>query len=86
MKTAREVLNGLKWSEDKDFSLVRVLYVHRGAPGDSMELDGNAITGLDQLFFHTSDADIPYHRIYKITYGGHTVFYRKRALTGPEKK
>jgi uncharacterized protein (UPF0248 family) len=49
-----------------------------------MELNGDAITGLDQLFFHTSEADIPYHRIYKITYERQTVFYRERARTGPK--
>jgi len=84
MKTAREVLNELKWHKERDFSKVRVHYVHRGAPEDTMELDGDAITGLDQLFFHTADADIPYHRIFKITYDGQTVFYRKRALKGTE--
>ena len=84
MKTARKVLNELKWRKDRDFSLVHIYYVHRGAPDDTMELDGDAITGLDQLFFHTSEADIPYHRIYKITYEGQTVFYRERARTGPK--
>jgi uncharacterized protein (UPF0248 family) len=82
MKTARQVLNELKWREDKDFSLVRVYYVHRGAPGDSMELEGSSITGLDQLFFHTDEADIPYHRIFKITYDGKVVFERENAWKG----
>jgi len=82
MKTAREVLNELKWRKDRDFSLVHVFYVHRGAPDDTMEIDGFAITGLDQLFFHTSEADIPYHRIYRITYDGKTVFTRDRARRG----
>jgi uncharacterized protein (UPF0248 family) len=82
MKTARQVLNELKWRKDRDFSLVHIFYVHRGAPKDTMELDGYAITGLDQLFFHTDEADIPYHRIFKITYDGKTVFYRKNAKKG----
>jgi uncharacterized protein len=82
MRTAREVLNELKWREDRDFSKVHIYYVHRGAPGDTMELDGGAITTLDQLFFHTDEADIPYHRIFKITYDGKTVFYRKNAKKG----
>ena len=79
MKTAREVLNELKWRKDRDFSKVHIYYVHRGAPNDTKELEGWAITGLDQLFFHTDEADIPYHRIFRITYDGQTVFYRENA-------
>lgn len=79
MKTAREVMNELKWHPDRDFDLVAVHYIHRGAPGDEMVLDGYQIRDLGQLFFHTAESTIPYHRIFKITYEGNVVFSRRPA-------
>lgn len=77
--TAREVLNELKWRLNKDFGKVEVHYVHRGAPGDMMVLKGTEIMSLDQLFFHTETATIPYHRIFLITYESEEVFRRDGA-------
>ena len=74
--TAREVLNELKWREDRDFGLVKVYIIHRGNPGDSKLLVGDEIHGLDQLFFQTEETSIPFHRIYKITYDEETVYTR----------
>jgi uncharacterized protein (UPF0248 family) len=74
--TAREVLNELKWREDREFTLVKVYIVHRGVPDDTRILQGSEILTLDQLFFQTAETPIPYHRIFKITYEDEVVFTR----------
>lgn len=63
--------------------LVEVYFIHRGAPGDTRMLKGDRITRLDQLFFHTDEDTIPYHRIYKITYKGKPVFNRPFRASKP---
>jgi uncharacterized protein (UPF0248 family) len=72
----REVLNRLKWTEGEDLSDARIWYVHRGAPGDLMEIDGSRIRLLDKGFFETDEAMIPYHRIVRIEYRGRQLFSR----------
>ena len=47
MRTARSVLNMLKWRVDRDFSMVEVEYVPRGAPGDLASVRGGDILSLE---------------------------------------
>jgi len=77
MQTAREKLNELKWRPGKGLDSVEISYVHRGAPGDRKVITGNEITELSQLFFHTEDATIPYHRIRTIKDENGIVWERK---------
>lgn len=79
MITPRDVLNRLKWAEGENIADAEVFYVHRGAPGDSRSVEGSDIMKLDRFCFETArGACIPYHRVYKITYRGDTVFERFR--------
>jgi uncharacterized protein (UPF0248 family) len=82
MVTPRDVLNRLKWKEGESIGEAVIYYVHRGAPGDSKAVSGSDITGLEGFCFELNTGTcIPYHRVYKITYRGETVFerYKKRA-------
>jgi len=72
----REVLNRLKWTQGEALDEARIWYVHRGVPGDMMEISGSAIKSLEKGFFETYEAVIPYHRIVRIDYRGRNVFLR----------
>jgi len=73
----RDVLNRLRWTQGESLADAVIWYVHRGAPGDVMRLNGSAITELGRGFFVTDQATIPYHRILRIDYRGRTLFLKK---------
>ena len=50
----------------------QVWYVHRGAKDDTMIVDGSEIAELRSSFFTVGESDIPYHRVFKITFDGKT--------------
>ena len=75
----REVLNKLRWTEEEGLKGVNITYVHRGAPGDLMSIQGEDITRLERSFFVTCDAKVPYHRIRWIEHRGARV-YEDRSL------
>ena len=82
MVTPRDVLNRLKWKEGEDMGEAEIFYVHRGAPEDSKSVPGSDIVALEGFCFELNTGTcIPYHRVYKISYRGKTVFerYKKRA-------
>ena len=72
----REILNRLKWTKGESLDVATIWYVHRGVPGDLMEIRGSVIKSLDKDFFETEDAMIPYHRIVRIDYKGMQLFLR----------
>jgi uncharacterized protein (UPF0248 family) len=76
MSTAKELLNELKWRDDRDFLKVEVTYIHRGAPGDVMAITGEQILDLGSSFFETDSATIPYHRIVQISYKSKVIWTR----------
>ncbi len=79
MVTPRDILNRLKWKEGEDIGEARISYVHRGAPGDSKTVSGADVVRLEGFCFELATGTcIPYHRVYKITYRGETVFERYR--------
>ena len=75
---ARDVLNKLKWHDEFDISKSVIFYVHRGAPGDEMSIAGDEIKGMGTSFFHTEEASIPYHRVFRVEYDGQTIFERAK--------
>ena len=50
---AKDVLNELKWRDDRDIALAEIHYVHRGAPNDEKVIFGTDVTELDSSFFST---------------------------------
>lgn len=78
MPLPREILNELKWREDRNLSLAEIWYVHRGAPNDTKIISGSEILDLERSFMVLKEASIPYHRIFKIIYDGKVIFDRVR--------
>jgi uncharacterized protein (UPF0248 family) len=77
MPSAHEVLNELKWREDRDLNITEIWYIHRGAPNDSMIIKGSEIIELQHSFMKLAGAMIPYHRILKIVYEGQVIWRKK---------
>jgi uncharacterized protein (UPF0248 family) len=73
---AKDVLNELKWRENRKLVKATIYYVHRGAPNGERLISGEEIKELGSSFFSTTDATIPYHRIFRIEYEGKTIFER----------
>ena len=77
MPSAHEVLNELKWREDRDLNITEIWYIHRGAPGDTMIIKGSEIIELQHSFMKLAEAMIPYHRILKIVYEDQVIWQKK---------
>lgn len=75
---AKDVINDLKWREDRDLAKAKIYYVHRGSPGNEKIISGLDIQDMENSFFSTAEAMIPYHRIFRIDYDDETIFQRKR--------
>lgn len=73
---AREMLNKLKWTCGLDG--VTIWYVHRGAPGDTMTINGEELLAIGRSFIEAGTVSIPYHRIFKIARDGDVVWERER--------
>lgn len=69
MPTPRDVLNEILWRHDA-LDEVTVVYLHRGAPGDTRTIDGQRIRDLGRGFMEVESevetAMIPYHRVLRI--------------------
>ncbi|MFQ6127744.1 MAG: DUF504 domain-containing protein [Thermoplasmata archaeon] len=74
--TPREVLNELKWREDKDLAKARIWYEHRGGKREYVIISGEEITELEKGYFTTVQAKIPFYKIFRIEYEGEIVFER----------
>lgn len=74
MAFPRNVLNRLRWTDGESLDDAIIWYIHRGAPGDNMKIRGSSLKELGRVFFETSEASIPYHRILRIDYRGETLF------------
>ncbi len=79
MTNPREVLNEIKWRDDRSLKGVEIFYVHRGAEGDFKVLKGEDIEDLGRSFMELEDGGhIPYHRIFQIVKNGGVLFSRER--------
>ncbi|MCX6666990.1 MAG: RNA repair domain-containing protein [Euryarchaeota archaeon] len=76
MPNPRDVLNELKWKQGFDLDKAEIWYIHRGAPNDTKIILGKDIVALEKSFMRTTDAMIPYHRIFKIVYDQKIIFER----------
>lgn len=78
METPRDVLNELKWRGKRSLGEAKIYYVHRGAPGDYRVMSGSEIEELNRSFIKTDEAQIPYHRVFKIEYEKNIIFEKER--------
>ncbi len=86
-KYPRLLLNEIKWRFDLGKS--KVYYIHRGAPGDMRVVDGTDIKNIGRGFLilkgDEQDVYIPYHRIFRIEFQNHILFYRQDRDPGKKK-
>ncbi len=75
--TPREILNELKWREDRDISKAEIWYSSRGTNEGFVIITGDELTELGKSFFSTAQATIPFYKIFRIIYEGEVIFDRE---------
>jgi len=78
MVNPKNILNKLKWKQDCNLNKAEIWYVHRGAINDTKIISGKEIIKLEKSFMKTTNAMIPYHRIFKVVYKDEIIFDRKK--------
>lgn len=81
-RTAREILNELRWRPGRDLGRAEIWVADRTRPEGGRVLSGAEIRDLGHRYFSTAHATIPYHKIVKIVYRGSVIFERTEP-TGP---
>lgn len=74
--TAREVLNGLRWSGEDRLRLATLWYRDRARPEGVRVIHGSEITGLERRYFTTFSGRLPYYKIERIECAGRVLFVR----------
>ena len=78
MPSPIDILRRLWWDRSIDFSLARITFVHRGAPGDVATIEGYDVEDFDRSFIVLkTGASIPSHRICRIEHGEAVLFSRE---------
>lgn len=76
-RTAREVLNELRWRDRDRLADATIWYLDRARPEGFRILLGSEIVDLERRYFTTSTGGrLPYYKIERIDVGGRTVFDR----------
>jgi len=75
-RTAREVLNGLRWGGEDRLPLATLWYRDRARPEGVRVIRGSEITGLERRYFTTVSGRLPYYKIERIECAGEVVFDR----------
>jgi uncharacterized protein (UPF0248 family) len=75
--TPKEILDELKWREDRDLTKARIWYEHRGGERDFIIIRGDEIIEMDRGYFTTIQSRIPIYKIFRIEYEGEVVFERR---------
>ncbi len=75
-RTAREVLNELKWREESELARAEIWVADRTRPEGGRILSGAEIVSLGRKYFSTATATIPFYKILRIAMHGKTLFER----------
>ncbi len=75
-RTAREVLNELRWRQGYDLGRAEIWIADRRAAGGRV-LSGADIVELGHRYFVTARATIPFYKILRIVYDGRILFERR---------
>ena len=75
VRTAREVLNELRWREGRDLAKAEI-WVRGRSPEDVKAMGGDEITELGRRYFSTATTTIPYYKIARIVSQGKVLFER----------
>lgn len=76
MKTAREVLNELRWRGTNRLPDAVLWYRDRTRPEGHRLIRGSEIVDLEQRYFSTAAGRLPYYKIERIECRGEVVFER----------
>jgi uncharacterized protein (UPF0248 family) len=67
MHPLRNILNKLIWSGENNLKDYIILYIHRGAPGNSKSLSASSIIKISGSWFSFKEGEeekiIPFHRV-----------------------
>jgi uncharacterized protein (UPF0248 family) len=74
--TPKEILDELKWRDDRDPAKARIWYDHRGGEKDHVIIHGDEVVQLERGYFNTLQARIPLYKIFRIEYDGEVLFER----------
>lgn len=81
-RTAREVLNELRWRERDRLPEATIWYQDRARAEGFRIILGSEIVELERRYFSTTTADrLPYYKIERIECGGRLVFERSEEST-----
>ncbi len=73
-RTAREILNELRWRQPSRLADANVFYRDRTRPEGYRLIRGSQIVELERRYFTTPTARLPYYKIEKIEFAGETLF------------
>lgn len=77
MRTARGVLNELRWRGDLDLGRAEIWIADRVRPAGGRILSGSEIVELGHRYFTTARATIPFYKVLRIEYEGRVLFERR---------
>jgi uncharacterized protein (UPF0248 family) len=75
-RSAREVLNELRWREPRRLEDAVLWYRDRTRPEGHRVIRGSEIVDLERRYFATKNARLPYYRIERIEGNGEILFQR----------
>jgi uncharacterized protein (UPF0248 family) len=76
VRTAREVLNDLRWREPSHLSDAIITYRDRTRPEGFRTLRGSEIVDMERRYFTTKGGRLPYYKIERIERSGQVLFRR----------
>ena len=82
-RTAREILNELRWREPGRLADAILWYRDRLRPEGHRLIRGAEILSLERRYFTISGGRLPYYRIERIDLGEETLFDRERTSGQP---
>ena len=75
-RTARDVLNELRWRGPNRLVEAVIIYRDRTRPEGFRTILGSEIVGLERRYFVTPKVRLPYYKIERIESAGEVVFQR----------
>jgi len=77
-RTARDILNELRWREPSRIADAVLWYRDRTQSEGFVMIRGSEIVGLERRYFTTASARLPYYKIERVQCSGETLFERRR--------
>ncbi len=81
-RTAREVLNELRWRPGYDLTRAEIWVADRRRPEGGRILSGADVLEIGHRYFVTTRATIPFYKVLRIRYAGRLLFERRSEPQG----